>query len=78
MWLTAKVKDWFKPRDPSLLPVSAAPVGVHQTPAGSYPADVPSPSKVAVLLYYVSCVFCVIGTILVVRSFFLKNVSYKL
>ena len=56
---------------------SEAPTGVtvHSTPAGRFPLEAPHPSKVAVLLYYISCVFCMIGTIMTVRSFFLHDVS---
>ena len=48
---------------------------VHNTPAGRFSREAPQPSKVAVLLYYLSCVFCMIGTIMTIRSFFLTNVS---
>jgi hypothetical protein len=35
----------------------------------------PTPSKVAVLTFYLSIIFCVIGSIVVVGGFFLDNVS---
>jgi hypothetical protein len=51
-----------------------------QTPSIRNPATVfsnkgPTPSKVAVVTFYLSVIFCVIGSIIVVRSFFLNNVS---
>jgi len=47
---------------------------IHATPAGVFAGGAPKPSKLAVLLYYISCSFCVLGIILVVRGFFIKHV----
>ncbi len=49
----------------------------HRAAPGAYPSDAPTPSKMAVLLFYISCSFCVLGVILTVRSFFLKHVREK-
>ncbi|TRY70908.1 hypothetical protein TCAL_07528 [Tigriopus californicus] len=45
------------------------PISVHQTPIGAFPNGAPQPSKIPVLLYYISCVFCVIASIMIVQSF---------
>ena len=37
----------------------------------------PRPSRIPVVLFYLSCVFCVVGTVLIVRSFFLKTPEDK-
>jgi len=52
-------------------------LSVHATPAGRFARDAPTPSKLAVLLFYLSCSFCVLGMILLVRGGFTKNVRRK-
>ena len=47
----------------------------RSTPPGSFPPEFgPSPSKVAIVLFYISCIFCVLGTIMIVHSFFYVKV----
>jgi hypothetical protein len=46
-----------------------------RNPATVFSNKGPTPSKVAVVTFYLSVIFCVIGSIIVVRSFFLNNVS---
>ena len=48
---------------------------VDYAPAGRYSPRSPTPSKVAVVFFYLSVAFCMIGCIMIVRAFFLKNVS---
>ena len=86
MWLSDRLKRLLKGRcekeaDFSQLPSSSRPgeevpevAPAHRAPPGSFAGDAPTPSKLAVLLFYISCVLCVLGTILVVRSFFLNHV----
>ncbi len=49
----------------------------HRANAGSFPSDAPTPSKVAVMLFYISCTMCVLGSILLTRSFFMKHEEDK-
>ena len=58
--------------------VSNSPSDVHTTPAGRYPDSGPKPSKVAVLLYYVSCLLIIIGSIMLIRYGFFKDKVKKL
>ena len=87
MWLTDRMKGLLKgsrrdfsevppepPRGGSHPESGVAPA--HRSQPGSFASDAPTPSKVAVLLFYISCSFCVLGIILVVRSFFIRDVSF--
>ena len=77
-WITKSIK---KQRS-ELLPTSdysekdATAVGknvsssVHNTPAGQWPSEGPQPSKTAVVLFYISIVATVIGTIFTIRTLF--------
>ena len=47
---------------------------VHNTPPGEWPAECPKPSKLAILLYYISFIATFIGSILTIRSFFYTEV----
>ena len=48
---------------------------IHKTPPGQYPKNGPSPSKVAVVLFYISVIFTMIGSIFAVRTIFIIKVS---
>ena len=46
---------------------------LHRTNAGAWPNGGPTPSKLAVVLYYISCTLVIFGTLIFVRSFFDKD-----
>merc|ERR1712062_138095 len=46
-------------------------VPVHETPVGAWPKDGPQPSKIPVVLFYLSVVFTMIGSIICIRLLFL-------
>merc|ERR1712083_119772 len=50
---------------------------VHNTPPGEWPAECPKPSKLAVLLYYISFIATFIGSILMIRSFFYTEIDWQ-
>ena len=53
---------------------------VHKTPPGSWPFKAPQPSKIPVVLFYLSVVFTVIGTLICIKLSFLvkvKNMIFK-
>ena len=56
------------------VPAFADP-NLHRTRAGAWPQRGPTPSKLAVVLYYISCTFVVFGCIVFVRSFFYAAVG---
>jgi len=49
---------------------------VHNTPPGEWPAECPKPSKLAILLYYMSFIATFIGSILTIRSFFYTEIDW--
>lgn len=49
---------------------SSSEESVHHIPPGQWPKEGPKPSKVAVLLFYLSVVFTIIGILIVIRSAF--------
>jgi len=46
---------------------------VHKTPAGQWPSSGPKPSKLGVLLYYVSLSFCIVGVMFMSKCVFAKE-----
>jgi hypothetical protein len=83
--LVSKLKSFLRRDDnqPALptrtsgVPVANTASDVHNTPAGRYPSSGPQPSKIPVLLYYTSCVFIIIGVIMLVRYGFMDWVGYR-
>lgn len=49
-------------------------VPVHETPVGTWPKGGPQPSKIPVVLFYLSVVFTMIGSIICIRLLFLVKV----
>ena len=49
-------------------------VPVHETPVGAWPKGGPQPSKIPVVLFYLSVVFTMIGSIICIRLLFLVKV----
>ena len=43
--------------------INQGPTSIHNTPAGCYPENGPQPSKLGVLFYILSILFCAIGVI---------------
>ena len=41
---------------------------LHEVPPGQWPKEGPKPSKCAVLMYYISVAFTIIGIIMVIRA----------
>ena len=41
---------------------------LHTVPPGQWPKEGPKPSKCAVLMYYISVAFTIIGIIMVIRA----------
>ena len=48
---------------------------VHKTPPGSWPFKAPQPSKIPVVLFYLSVVFTIIGTLICIKLSFLVKVK---
>jgi len=46
---------------------------VHYTPPGQWPSRGPKPSKVGVLLYYISLAFCVVGILFMAKCSYAKR-----
>jgi len=46
---------------------------VHYTPPGQWPARGPKPSKIGVLLYYISLSFCVVGILFMAKCSYAKK-----
>ena len=47
----------------------------HSVPPGQWPSEGPQPSKIAVLLFYLSVIFTIIGTLISIKMFFFGGVS---
>ena len=48
---------------------------VHNTPPGVWPSEGPRPSKLPVVLFYISVIATILGSIISIRSLFITNVS---
>lgn len=73
--ISAKAKVLFSKFHHRKNELPILPISVHHTPAGAFPNGAPQPSKIPVLLYYISCVFCVIAAIMIVQSFRMTKVE---
>ena len=47
---------------------------VHNTPPGVWPSEGPQPSKIPVVLFYISVIATILGSIISIRSLFIINV----
>lgn len=50
------------------LPQSRSSSSIHTLPPGQWPTEGPKPSKCAIVMYYISIILTIIGTIMVIRS----------
>jgi len=50
---------------------------VHSTPPGEWPAECRQPSKLAVLLFYISVVATFIGSIMTIRTLFYTDIDLQ-
>ena len=55
-------------------PPTTTTTSIHNTPAGCYPENGPQPSKLGVLFYILSILFCAIGVISLTNYPFLTEV----
>lgn len=67
-WITKSIKKQRSERLPTTEQDAAK--SVHNTPPGQWPSEGPQPSKAAVVLFYISIIFTVIGTIFTIRTLF--------
>ena len=74
-WVSAQIKGakYHLQRD-NHEPNNRNRVGVHDTPPGEWPQECRRPSKVAVVLFYLSVVSTMLGTIISVRTLFYVHV----
>ena len=61
----------YAPNEPPIIKQK----GPHSVPPGQWPSEGPKPSKVAVVLFYLSVIFTMIGTLITIKLFFTKGVS---
>ena len=61
------IKPFYQRVDVDNLPPPNTTPGLHATPPGQYPERGPRPSKLSVLLYLMSIVFCCLGIIALCR-----------